>query len=170
MDMNLRKILLVLSCAAASACLIAGISSQWRLAGLAVIGLLTILWAVKPVRKSGWLVSSSLAVYLCAAAGGLIGGGQPIWLIAGSITALSGWDLIQFERSLAGLEQNEGLRRCEREHLKNLGIALGLGSVLVFPMLLIRIQLSFILMLAALGAALAGLLLAWRFLQKKNTP
>lgn len=168
--MNMRKILLVLSCITAAACLIAGVGSQVWLVAAAVIGLLALMWAIKPMRQTGWLASGSLLVYLCAAAGGLIGGSKPVWMMAGAIAALAGWDLIQFERSLTGAEKNVGLYRCEREHLINLGIALGLGSILAVPMLLVRIQLSFILMLAALGSALAGLLLAWRFLQKKNTP
>lgn len=168
--MNFRKALLALTCLVAATGLIMGMAGQWRLVSLAASALLAVAWALKPLRHISWLASLSLGVYLLIAAAGLTLEGEPIFLVIGGMAALATWDLILFGRNLEGAENNAGLHRCTLEHFKSLGIAFGLAALLVIPVLLIRIQLPFFVMLVVLAIAATGILLAYRFLKMKNTP
>lgn len=167
--MNLRRILTLMSCAAALACLSVGTSNDWRWLALGLCGLILLAGLMKPIRELEWMPSILLVGYLLAAVSALLAGGSPLWLVPGSASALFVWDLIQFSRSMEGKPETSLERGCEQEHLKALGIVALFSAALIAVGLGLQIQASFALMLVALTGGFLGLLLVWR-LQKKKTP
>lgn len=122
---------LTITCILASlACLLGGFAAAgyWMAAPVAVAPALIMLLARK--FPSSWLPTTSLILSTCLAAVGILSGARPFLLALGAITALASWDLALLENSLeAGQPQHAGL--FENRHLKSLGLAIGLGLVVV---------------------------------------
>lgn len=168
--MNARRVLTFISWTAAATCLAIGAGSAWRWAALGLCGIVTIFWMIKPFRVVDWLPSTFLAGYILAAVSALLAGGNPYWLAPGTCAALISWDLLLFYRSLEETPETKQERANAREHFKALGIVVLASLGVIAIGLSLQIRAPFIVLLAALVGGLSGLLLAWRLLQKKNTP
>ncbi len=166
--MNIRRVILAFSSAAAAVCLILGMGPERWWQGLIVSGALAGCLIYGRVRRIGWLPSACLTGYFASGAIGLLTGGSSLWLVYGAWAALISWDLILYSRGARGEPQDGFARRREGEHLRTLGTAAALGLVLVTAGMGIQLHIPFALMLAAAAVALAGLLLTWWWLQKAD--
>jgi hypothetical protein len=168
--MIIRRSILIISCFIAAACLTIGMGETFWWAGLVVSILFSISHFFKFARKIGWLPSVCLAGYMVAVTVGVLNNGQEIWLVVGTSVAMISWDLELFSRSLEGTLKNELSRRCEREHLKSLVIAVIIGQLLILPGFLFSIRAPFALMLPILAVGFLGLLFALRIIAKIKNP
>lgn len=128
----------------------AGSYSPWLL-------LLAVLWLVAHFRKWYWFSSIALVLVIGAAAYGIWRSFPTVWMLAGAVGGLLGWDLSDFARRLSYASPMDDTSGLERRHLERVGIVatLGLGLALLsvfihFQRLAFEVAVGLVL-LAALG-------------------
>jgi hypothetical protein len=113
----------------AAAMLSAGSANLYTGAGWILVSTALLLWWY--LRKPGWnlLPSVLLVLNICAAAGGILLGKEPAWMIFGTAAALAGWELTGQPGSRYGANNRNLNAVFQRKHLQLLmtAIVMGLG-------------------------------------------
>lgn len=118
-------------------------------------------------QRQGWAWVSAFGLVLSAgaAAGGLVSGLSPAWLLPGALGGLLAWDLAAFEGRLRLADRADDRPGLERRHLAWLiPIAAG-GLLLSGAAAVVQVQLSFVWLLALALISAVGLmrLVSWLF-------
>jgi len=87
-------------------------------------------------------------------------------MICGSGFALATWDLSLLDGALRGSSSGEQTHQYENNHLQSLGLALGLGLLVVFFGRLLRLQIPFIVLLLSVALVIFGLDRVWGYIKK----
>jgi hypothetical protein len=111
----------------AAVMLSAGSANLYTGAGLITASIALLLW--RYLRKPGWnlLPSVLLILYVCAAAGGMLLGKEPTWMIFGAAAALAGWELTGQPGYWDGANNRSLNAIFERKHLRLLMITIVMG-------------------------------------------
>ncbi len=125
-----------------------------------------LFWLFTHKQPGIWASSAVLIAYLGMTCISLLSGSSPLLALLGVTAALASWDLVVFERSLAGAPPAEGLRRLERQHLACLAFAAGIGLLSGFAGISIRIKLPFGVIVLLVLIAVVGIERGWRMLRK----
>jgi hypothetical protein len=126
--------------------------------------------AVYALRKAQPLFSDMLCAALIALTGYAVAIGGSAWLGLPAIAgALAAWDLGRFERDLRDVPRVDDAAAQLRDHVRRLGVALGLGLALGAAALAIRISTTFGLIVLIFLAAIIIARIAIRAERRLNT-
>ncbi|HEU5102774.1 MAG TPA: hypothetical protein VFU22_27320 [Roseiflexaceae bacterium] len=127
----------------------------WAGAGIgAAIGL---LWSIGQWRGAHWPTDLYLAGWVGLAAFGAWQGVSAGWMLVAMIAALAAWDLDRFAERLHSAGRVIHPTDLARAHLRQLAIVVGVGLVLGFVALGLRIELTFGWALLVAGLAIYSL-------------
>ena len=153
---RLRKMLPLLCPVLSSLCLGFGYrpSGAWA----AAVGILTFLaWMAARRWKALWTANLALSLATAAAAYGLMMGAGLIWMLPAAALGLASWDLLLLEARLASNPPGIPTGALEEAHFASLGLALGLGLLVVILGQMVRFQIPFIFMLVLVVLAYVSL-------------
>lgn len=126
------------------------------------------LWLLGRRTSCRWSASVMLILLVIAAAIGLRMDLEPALMLFGVVAALSAWDLDHFARRLTEAGRVEQEQALTRHHLRRLLIVDAVGLLLGAVALLIRVDLSFGVVLLLALLALLGLSRAISFLGRES--
>ncbi len=156
-----RAILPLLCPALSGLCLGLGyLLSGARVAALAAAaaGILTFLvWLAARRWQALWTANLGLVVTTAAAAYGLTIGAGLLWMLPAAALGLASWDLLLLDARLANNPAGIPTGPLEKAHFTSLGLALGLGLLVVMLGQMIRFQIPFIFMLVLVVLAYVSL-------------
>jgi hypothetical protein len=162
-----RKIPGLLCATACVACLSPGLFGMgqwgWLAGGLLVFA----AWLGAYGWSSVGLATLALMISIGLAAVGLVSGATPLWMLVGAALALASWDLLQLDHDLRSCAPSDATRLCEKRHYESLVLALGAGLLAALGGRLLRLQLSFGVIIILVVAALFSLDRFWRVVEKK---
>lgn len=115
------------------------------------------LWIVGQRRGQAWTAPLSLLGFIVGAVLGFWAGFLDGLLLLGVVMALGAWDLDDFVRRLQDVERDADVQTLERQHLLRLGIISGVGLLLGWLALNIRVTLNFAAIFALGLVAVFGL-------------
>ena len=165
--MALRKIFFVVCLVVSVLCLAVGygLAGQWVGAVIAIIS--SFAWLLARKYPTSQLPLICLLVSICLAVIGRLTGSPPWLMICGSGVALALYDLLYLDVALGSNSFGEQTRRYENKHLQSLALALGSGLLVVFlGRLLLRLQVSFFVLVFFVILAVFGLDRAWGYIKK----
>ena len=164
--MALRKTFLVVCLVASALCLAVGygLAGQWL---GAVMALMTgLAWWLARKYPTAELPHICLLASTCLGVVGLLTGASPGLMIGGAAVALAVWDLLLLDVALGRDSSGEQTRRYEAKHLQSLALALGIGLSGVFLGRLLRLEVSFFVVVFFVALAVFGLARAWGYIKK----
>jgi hypothetical protein len=164
--MALRKIFFAVCLVASTLCLVAGygLAGQWL---GAVIALMTgLAWWLARKYPTAELPHICLLASTCLAVVGLLTGASPGLMIGGAAVALAVYDLLLLDVALGRDSSGEQTRRYENQHLQSLALALGIGLLGVFLGRLLRLEVSFFVVVFFVALAVFGLARVWGYIEK----
>ncbi len=126
------------------------------------------LWLIGQRRTQEWVASLGLLSLTTGAVLGFWVGLPGGWLLLSTVAALVAWDLHDFAHRLQDVEHDEDARVLERRHLARLGVVSGLGLLLGWLALTIRVSLRFGVVFALGLIAVFGLSRLIRLLRREN--
>jgi len=148
---QLRNIVLLISAVSMTAAFLR--DGHWVIVG--VLPAQTAFWFALRAHSVQWRSSSLLVLYVAFATIGIYWGLTATVLLVGTVTALAGWDLLNFGEKLKDASGPESINLLARSHLRSLFLALGSGTLLSFLSASAHLDLPF-----ALVGGLALLLVA----------
>ena len=159
--------LLPISTMAAALALAAGYGpSRWT--GALFVGAVGLLWLLGQRRHAEWPASPALVIFVGAAVLGTWWDAPKGLMLMGVVAALAAWDLDHLSQRLMSVKPGEGVRACERGHIRRLlgvaGLGLLLGAVALASQ--VRLGLGQVFLLGLL--AMAGLSGAVGFLRRES--
>jgi hypothetical protein len=153
---HLRKTLSLLCPVLSSLCLGFGYLpfGTWS----AAVGILVfVIWMAAHQWKALWTANLGLAVAAAAAAYGLTLGAAFTWMLPAVTLSLASWDLTLLNARLVNNPPGVQTGPLEKAHYASLGLALGLGLLVVVLGQMIRFQIPFIFMLVLVVLAYISL-------------
>jgi hypothetical protein len=164
--MALRKTFFAVCLAASVFCLAVGygLAGQWLGAVMAIMTGLA--WVLARKYLTSWLPLICLLVSICLAVVGVLTGALPWLMICGSAVALVVYDLFLLDIALGSSSSGEQTRHYENQHLQSLALALGSGLLMVFLGRLLRLELSFFVLVVFVAVAVFGLARVWGYIEK----
>ncbi len=160
--MQIRKILAILCSGISAVCLLGGypLPAVWFgiFASFSLFG----GWLFLLRRPSNSLSMAVLVISVVVAALGLFIGADPLLMIIAATMALASWDLVLFNSSLPGDQSGQSVALLEKVHLGSLGMAIGLGLLVVLAGRFIRLQIPFVVMILLVVLGLFSLERVWR--------
>jgi len=166
--MKVHSIILTICLIISTGCLGTGyiLAGHWLV--LPVFLLVGLLWYLTNKGSVFLSASSLLLVYVVLAAFGITAGLSSLLMIVACTTALVSWDLIQFNRSVAGNPLGDTNVSIEKIHLQSLALAASAGFMLALISLYIDVHFPFgvivLLVLMTMGCLLYGM----QYILKKN--
>ena len=112
--------------------------------------------------------SALLFVYILLAAIGISLNLSAVLMILACSTALASWDLIHFERSIAGDRVHKENASLANHHIRSLALAISVGMLLALIAFLINLQLPFWGIIVLVLMAMGSLLYAMRFIARET--
>ncbi len=129
-------------------------SRNYSLAALAFAAGLVWLWL--EIKEQRFLTSFFFVAFIGLAIPGAFNQSALPFMILGLSIDLAAWDLSRFLARISLVSKNDDRTRLERRHLRMLFITIGVGLMLAWPALAIRIPMSFVVVL---GVALTLILI-----------
>ena len=127
-----------------------------------------ILWLFGQWRGRRWTAPVGLVCTVAAAGIGLWLDLSLGWMLLGAVAALCAWDLDHFAQRMRAAGRVEDAPALERRHLQRLLLVAGLGLLLAFLSLEIRIRLTFLVALVLGLLTILGLSRAVAFLRRES--
>jgi hypothetical protein len=112
-----------------------------------------LVWMAARRWKALWTANLGLTAATTAAVYGLTIGAGLIWMLPAVTLGLASWDLTLLDARLANNPPGVPTGPLEKTHYASLGLALGIGLLVVIIGQLIRFQLPFIFMLLLVALA-----------------
>lgn len=104
------------------------------------IALLGIAWLLAEWRRLYWFASAALLMIVFSAAFGVWQEFPLVWMFAGALGGLIGWDLSDFARRLRYAAPAEDVAEMERRHLARVGVVALLGGGLAWLSALLQVR------------------------------
>ncbi|MFZ5883276.1 MAG: hypothetical protein ACOYYI_05815 [Chloroflexota bacterium] len=104
------------------------------------IALLGIAWLLAEWRRLYWFASAALLMVVFAAGFGVWQEFPLVWMFAGALGGLLGWDLSDFARRLRYAAPADNLAEMERRHLTRVGVVALLGAGLAYLSTLLQVR------------------------------
>ena len=167
-----RRILIAVSASITFGALLLayGLDQQWF--GMSVVSVIGLVggfgWYSKRPVLSDWLISIVWVGIVLAVIMGVLLNLNTILLIFTVIGGLAAWDLVRFDRALAGYPVSEVLLQIEKRHLLLLGSTLLIGGILAVIVTAISVQISFFWVLLLGVVLIFTLSLLVRLMQKES--
>jgi hypothetical protein len=156
--------------ALAAAALALGLAMGGLWASVVAAVIVAGLWLAGLWQRWTWTSEAGFAVYIVAAAVGLLAGAEAGWVLPGLGMALAAWDLDGFSRRMDSADRIVNRADLERRHLVRL-LAIELaGMVLAATALVARIQPGFGLLLLLGVLAAVGLSQVIAMLSREGRP
>lgn len=164
--MALRKIFFAVCLVASVFCLALGygLAGQWF--GAVIATMTGFAWLLARKYLTSKLPLLCLLVSICLAVAGQLTGASPWLMIGGSAVALTVYDLLLLDIALGSDSSGEQIRHYENRHLQSLALALGAGLLMVFLGRLLRLELSFFVLVVFVAVAAFGLARVWGYIEK----
>ena len=165
--MPVRRTLSLAGAGLAVVCLVAGFAANS--AGLALAaGISTgLMWLLGYKRPASWPPSVALVIAVIWGAAGVLSDAQPGLMILSTMLALAGWDLMLLDQALSGSinSADQTIRLFEQQHYQSLGLALGLGGLIILAGQLIQIEIPLGGMIVLVVIAVVSLERIWHALR-----
>ena len=155
--MSVRKILGFVCPLLSGICLGTGFAKTGPWIAAAVIVLSAAAWWLAVKWPDGFPPAWALVFNAGLASAGLLTGGAPLWMLLGAALALAAWDMVLWNRALAGDPASASLTLMERKHYQSLAAALGLGLAAVLAGRWVHFQVPFGWMVVLVSLALFSL-------------
>jgi hypothetical protein len=164
--MALRKTFFAVCLAASVLCLALGygLAGQW--VGTVIAIITAGAWLLARKYPTSELPHICLLASTCLGVVGLLTGASPGLMIGGAAVALAVWDLLFLDVALGRDSSGEQTRRYENKHLQSLALALGFGLLGVFLGRLLRLEVSFFVVVVLVALAVYGLARVWDYIKK----
>ncbi len=156
-----RYICLILSTAA----LTGGYALLGSWVGMIAVLLLAVIWVTVQKYLWPWLASLLMAGFLGAAVRGILLGGSPQLMIAGSAFALAAWELTSKRLDSGQGVEDQFSIKLQKNSLMWLVISIGLGLLTAQLILLVQVIISFWVLFFAALVVMASLYLLFRLLR-----
>jgi hypothetical protein len=135
---------------------------EYLLAGywwiLPVLLVMILFWGFTKDHEKFCPAPGLLFAYILLAAIGLLLGFRAVFMIITCATALAGWDLSHFERSIVGNAVRKEIGLVVKHHMQSLILAVSSGMTLALITALIHLRFPFWGMLVLILTAIGGLL------------
>ena len=166
--MKVDSIILIICLITAIGCLGAGyiLAGYWLI--VPVLLAILLFWVFAEKWSVFWSASSLLLATVLLAAIGITAGISSILMIVACTAALVSWDLIQFNRGMAGASLRKTNTSLERYHLQSLVLAAFAGLMVALISSLINLHLSFFLIIILVLMTMVCLTFSMQYIAKKR--
>jgi hypothetical protein len=145
--MSLRKALFLFCLVISLVCLAGGFGMIGQWIGAVLVFLILLAWPLSNRFHLAWAAPACLVSLVFLAAAGLLEDTPAYLMIPGAAAALAAWDLQDLNCSMQGCSPSETARQFEKNHIRSLAIALGIGVLMAVTGSLITLHVPFAILI-----------------------
>ncbi|HUX20951.1 MAG TPA: hypothetical protein VMW69_06900 [Spirochaetia bacterium] len=168
--MSFRKFLLPLSVGLSTACLSAGYLVAGHYVGAAFVLLPGVAVMFHRRLRFRWTALAYLTITVGFAAAGIFVANPPLLMVAGLVSAVAVWDLVDLDRWVAQSGAGAATHGTELLHLRSLALSLGSGLLLAAIGLTVSLHIPFFVLVVMILLFLFSGDRVYRYLAGRNKP